>query len=71
MKHQTMKHQLTRVLLAATCGAALLASCAEAQNQTANQNIALQKKVTLDPPSNYEFTKDRNPQQLTDGVYAN
>lgn len=65
-----MKYQLAGVLLAATCGAALLASCAQAQNPTASQNIALQKKVTLDPPSNYEFTKDRNPQQLTDGVYA-
>ncbi len=66
-----MKYQLTGVLLAAvTCGVTSLCSYGHAQNLTAGQNIALGQKVTLDPPSNYEYTKSRNPLQLTDGVYA-
>jgi hypothetical protein len=52
------------------CGTSLFWSpCAHAQNPTA-PNVALHKKVTLDPPSNYEYTKSRDPQQLTDGIYA-
>jgi hypothetical protein len=66
-----MKYQLTGILLAVVaCGAASAFSCAHAQNQAAGQNIALGKKVTVEPRSNYEYTKNRDPQQLTDGIYA-
>jgi len=66
-----MKTTLPKVLLtAAVCSASsLFTSCASAQTQPGD-NIALHQKVTVDPRSNYGFTKDRDPQQLTDGIYA-
>ncbi len=68
-----MNHILAKVLLTTmTCTSIfLLTSRAYAQNEDADQNIALNKKVTVDPNSNYQLTKNKNPQQLTDGVYAN
>jgi len=42
-----------------------LTSCANAQT-----NIALNKKITTNIPSNYALTKDKNPAQLVDGKYA-
>ena len=33
-------------------------------------NIALGKTVTLGPSANYGLTRDKNPAQLTDGIYA-
>jgi hypothetical protein len=63
-----MKQSLIKVLLAITAGSAIFIPGVHAQ--TMGENIALNKKVTLDPPSNYPLTKDRNPQQLTDGIYA-
>lgn len=59
--------QHTKVLLSLfALGAALtLTSCANAQT-----NIALNKKITTNIPSNYALTKDKNPAQLVDGKYA-
>lgn len=36
----------------------------------AANNVALHKKATVSPRSNYSYTKDRDPAQLTDGIYA-
>lgn len=67
-----MKQTLLKVLLAAAIGGAglLLPSCARAQDGAVGTNVALHGKVSFTPPSNYQYTKSRDPQQLTDGVYA-
>jgi len=65
-----MKNYFTKVLLAAALGSLPLATVSLAQTQPSGVNIALHQKVQVEPRSNYAFTKDRDPQRLTDGIYA-
>ncbi len=66
-----MNHRLNRMFAGVgLCAGLLLATGAQAQGTAAGENVALHKTVKVDPPSNYEYTRDRHPAQLTDGIYA-
>jgi len=60
-----MKH--TKVLLSLTI---LSLGFTLSSNANAQTNIALNKKIITNIPSNYALTKDKNPAQLVDGKYA-
>lgn len=67
-----MNYHLAKVLLATVVSAIglLSASNAHAQIQASGENISLHQKVTVDPNSNYQLTKNKSPEQLTNGIYA-
>lgn len=65
-----MQKTLTKVLLTGAVLSASIGTLSGAYAQTVGDNIALNKKVEVNSRSNYSYTKDRDPQRLTDGIYA-
>lgn len=65
-----MKLHLKKVLLASAMVSANFLATLPVHAQAADENIALHQKVEANPASNYSLTIDRDPQRLTDGIYA-